>query len=307
MEKDTSELKAAKAVLETFVYAASHDLKEPLRTVLIYAELLQEELAEPEVDVEKVRAHIQYMRDAAAHGQTMVSELLQLSQIGVDLKKEMVDLDDVVKRVVSALELLVVESGAKISCVPSPPFYADPNALAVLLQNLIHNAIKFSKDMGRPVEIEIGAEATEKGWHLWVSDTGPGIPPQHQKAIFVPFRRLDRKTPGVGLGLAICQRVAQAHGGDIWVESLSTQGATFHVEVPVKEGDRDAHRGGGGGHLDGHGGPQKSFRSVSFDSPPFLCIRGASAGRAVGPEGPFRLAASGPYFIGSRTTGRYGF
>ena len=226
-----NELKRSNAELEQFAYVASHDLQEPLRMVASFTQLLRERYEgklDPDAD-----DFINYAFDGARRMQKLIQGLLQFSRVGTQgVQFAPVDIGAVVDRALQDLNATISERGAVITRDDCPSVFADESQLGRVFQNLIVNAIKFCGE--KKPEIHIGAKHDGAGWVFSVSDNGPGIEPQYFERIFLIFQVLDRsdRGSGTGMGLAICKRVVERHGGRIWVESDAGKGATFSFSIP---------------------------------------------------------------------------
>ncbi len=227
------ELARSNRDLEQFAYVASHDLQEPLRMVAAYTQLLAERF-QGKLDAEGDK-YIHYAIDGALRMQTLVQDLLAFSRVGrqgTELKK--IDCNVLMETVRQNLDATIKESGAQVICEPLPTVMADSSQLMQVLQNLIANAIKF-RGTAPPV-IRVKACQKERDWLFTVADNGIGIAAEHAEVIFVIFKRLHTRTeyPGSGIGLSICKKIIEHHGGRIWVESEPGQGCTFHFTLPVQ-------------------------------------------------------------------------
>lgn len=233
------ELARSNRDLEQFAYVASHDLQEPLRMVATYTQLLAERYR-GQLD-ENADKYIHYAVDGALRMQTLVQDLLAFSRVGrggIELK--LVDLKLVLETVQQNLRAAIEQSGTRVFYEQLPTIVADRTLLIQLFQNLLGNAIKFR---GAPAPlIRVTAEKRAKEWIFSVCDNGIGIAPEHAEIIFVIFKRLHTHAeyPGSGIGLAICKKIVEQHGGRIWVESQPGHGCTFKFTLPVK-GKRGAY------------------------------------------------------------------
>ena len=226
------QLARSNAELQQFAYVASHDLREPLRKVRSYTELLQQRY-EGQLDA-KADKYIAYIVDGATRMQTLITDLLVYSRAGKeDVNLTMTDLSEVLNQVLADLEVTLQKSKAIITYDPLPVIKADTSQMTQLFQNLIGNAIKFC-DQEVP-QVQISAQRQNGVWHFAVSDNGIGIDPQYAERIFVIFQRLHSRSEysGTGIGLAICKKVIENHHGRIWLESELMQGATFHFTIPM--------------------------------------------------------------------------
>ncbi len=228
----TAELQRSNAELEQFAYVASHDLQEPLRKVVGYTQLLGKRYR-GQLDA-NADEFIAYAVDAASRMQLLIQDLLTYSRVG-RLQKELasVDCETVLKLVLRNLQPLIEDNGALVTHDPLPTVPADAGQVVQLFQNLIANAIKFHAD--QPPQVHVAARRDEHEWVFLVHDNGIGIEPQYADRIFRMFQRLHSREayPGTGIGLAICQKIVQHHGGRIWVESQPGQGATFSFTIPA--------------------------------------------------------------------------
>jgi PAS domain S-box-containing protein len=230
MEED---LRRSNAELEQFAYVASHDLQEPLRTVAGMVELLQQRY-QGQLDA-RADEYIHHAVDASNRMQKLINDLLDFSR--VDRKGqpfEPTQVDMLLQTALTNLRAAITESQAHITYDPMPVVNADGRQLAQVFQNLVGNAIKFRSE--RPLEIHIGVEKIENGWKFAVQDNGIGIDPQYFERVFLLFQRLHtrRKYPGTGIGLALCKKIIERHGGKIWIESTLNQGATFFFTLPER-------------------------------------------------------------------------
>jgi PAS domain S-box-containing protein len=231
LEKTVAELKRSNAELEQFAYVASHDLQEPLRMVASYTQLLAKRYkGKLDVDADEF---IGYAVDGANRMQSLINDLLAYSRVTTQGHGfERVDCNAVLKDVLSDLRLAVEESGAVVTHDVQLTVMADRGQLGQVFQNLIGNAIKFRG--AEPPWIHISVERKDAEWRFAVRDNGIGIDPQYADRIFVVFQRLHSREeyPGTGIGLAICKKIIERHGGRIWVESQLGKGTTFYFTLP---------------------------------------------------------------------------
>lgn len=231
------ELTRSNRDLEQFAYVASHDLQEPLRMVAIYTQLLAERY-QGQLDANADK-YIQYAVDGASRMQTLVQDLLTFSRVGRGGNHlKLTDCDDLVEAGLKNLQASILQSGAQIQREQLPSVLADGSLLAQVFQNLIGNAIKFRGT--EPPVIRVTAERRGKEWVFSVADNGIGIAPEHAETVFVIFKRLHTcaEYPGSGIGLSICKKIVEQHGGQIWVESQVGNGATFKFTLPAREARR---------------------------------------------------------------------
>ncbi len=217
--------------LQQFANVASHDLQEPLRMVASYVQLLEVHL-KGRLD-QDAREYMGFAVDGAKRMQLLVNGLLEYSRVGSRGKEpQRVDMNDVFKQTVSNLEILILETGAKINHGNLPLVMGDSVQLTQLIQNLFSNALKFQKS-GVP-EIDFSAREGENEWIFACKDNGIGIDPKYFDRIFLIFQRLHHRNEysGTGIGLAICKRIVERHSGRIWVDSKPDGGTTFFFTLP---------------------------------------------------------------------------
>lgn len=224
--------------LDDFSYVVSHDLQEPLRTLIAFSGMLLSEHGD-RLD-EDGREKIRYLVDASRRMRSLIGDLLALSRAGEAAgASEPIDLSAVVDQVRGDLAATIADRGADVIVQGTlPPAWGDRDRIAQLLANLIGNGLKYQKPGERPV-VEVSGSVDASGTtSIAVKDNGIGIDPSYHARIFQVFRRLHARDEieGTGAGLAICQKIVQAHGGRIWVESLAGEGATFHVALPGPSG-----------------------------------------------------------------------
>jgi PAS domain S-box-containing protein len=220
--KDAEELTRYNAELESFAYAATHDLREPLRTVSAFTELL----LRPANSTEEKEQYSKFILDSVSHMSRMLDDLLALTSVTSHAASESVDLGCAVEQATNCLEQAIRECGARITVDPLPRVLGNESQLTGLMQNLLGNAIKYRGP--QPVRIEVTAEPLGNRWVVKVRDNGIGIAPAYHDQIFGLFKRLhQRSVPGTGIGLAICKKIVDGMGERIWVESEPGKGSTF--------------------------------------------------------------------------------
>jgi signal transduction histidine kinase len=232
LRESQTELARSNADLERFAYVASHDLREPLRTITGFLGLLSRRHG-PRLD-DDGREFIELAVAGAKRMDSLIAELLEYSRSGrSDLAAEATDLNAAWSVAVRNLSAAIAEAGAEVTAGPLPVVLADRGEMVQVLQNLLGNAIKYRGD-GPP---RIHAEARRRGdeWEVTVCDDGPGIDPRHHERIFVLLQRLHRadEVEGTGMGLAICKKIVERRGGRIWVESAEGEGARFTFALPA--------------------------------------------------------------------------
>jgi signal transduction histidine kinase len=234
LEITNRELMRSNIDLSHFAYAASHDLQEPLRTISIYTDLMRASL-KGRLD-EKEESYFAHVISSAQRMRSLITDTLAYSQAGREtLAKGVVDLKEVVNWATANLARSIDATQTRIEIAEGlPSVIGDFARLGQVFQNLLSNAIKYRIQPGEPLLVQIQSEKFgESNWKVTVKDSGPGIEEQYQKKIFDPFKRLHgSEIPGSGIGLALCRRVIEAHGGQIWVESEPGQGATFAMTLP---------------------------------------------------------------------------
>lgn len=232
LTRKARELERSNAELEQFAYVASHDLQEPLRMVTSFLQLLQERCEEA-LD-ETAREFIEHAKEGASRMQALIRDLLRFSRVGT--RNHPLEPTDCERALITSLAHLVTaieESEAEVTYDGLPTVMGDQRQLVQLFQNTVGNALKFRGE--RPPRVHIGAEERGESWVISVRDNGIGIDPQYQKRIFGIFERLHGRHdyPGTGIGLAICTRIIERHGGEIWVESEPGEGSTFNFTLPT--------------------------------------------------------------------------
>jgi light-regulated signal transduction histidine kinase (bacteriophytochrome) len=229
--ESVKQLNASNRELEQFAYVASHDLQEPLRMVSNYCQLLGRRYKD-RLDSD-ANEFIEFAVSGAQRMQKLIDALLAYSRVGSRVEKTTrTRLETCLRDALKNLQTLIAESAAVITHDPLPELDADPDQLTQVFQNLIGNGIKFSANTTPRIHISVKNKESE--WLIGVRDHGIGIDPEYFNRIFVIFQRLHSKQeyPGTGIGLAICKKIVDAHGGKIWVESTPGDGATFYFTLP---------------------------------------------------------------------------
>jgi PAS domain S-box-containing protein len=251
LERTAADLARSNRELEQFAYVASHDLQEPLRMVTSYTQLTARRYAD-KLD-QDAKDFMQFAVNGALRMQRLIQDLLAYSRVGTRGKPfEPTDGNEVVSAVQENLRLAINESGAVVEMDPWPTIMGDPVQLTQLLQNLVGNALKFRGTQPPHIRVQcqrqaisacpidggarpVAKSSSEEEWLISVRDNGIGIDPQYFDKIFVIFQRLhsQEQYPGTGIGLAICKKIVERHGGRIWVESEVGKGSTFFFTLPV--------------------------------------------------------------------------
>ncbi len=234
LKKHAEELERSNAELERFAYVASHDLQEPLRMVASYVQLLQRRYqGKLDKDADEF---IAFAVDGASQMKLLINDLLAYSRVGSSSKSfETVNTETALEKALANLNAAINESDAEITHGLLPTVFADDGQLTLLFQNLISNSIKFHSN--NPPRIQVAAEQDSRGWVFSIQDNGIGIDPEYAERIFVIFQRLHTRDdyPGTGIGLAICKKIVECHGGRIWVESALSKGTKFYFTLPNKK------------------------------------------------------------------------
>jgi|GEM_PF-1889591 len=237
LARQAKDLARSNAELEQFAYVASHDLQEPLRMVTSYLQLLQQRYkGQLDADADEF---IGYAVDGATRMKTLITDLLAFSRVGTHTKEfAPTDCEVVLEKALQNLRIAIEKSGAVITHDPLPSVMGDDSQLSQLLQNLIGNSIKFHSE--KPPQIHVGAKQVDGFWQFCVQDNGIGFDAaMYGERVFVIFQRLHGKNEyaGTGVGLAICKKIIERHGGRIWVESQPGAGSTFFFTLSVIGGD----------------------------------------------------------------------
>lgn len=233
LDRRTRELERSNADLEQFAYVASHDLQEPLRKVASFCQLLQRRY-QGLLD-ERGEQYIEYAVDGAKRMQVLINDLLAFSRVGRKPGEHVVtDAGALVDDAVANLEVALSLSGGKVTRGDLPEVSVEPALMTAVFQNLIGNALKFKGDT--PPEVKVGAERDGDDWVFTVSDNGIGIDAEYAERVFALFQRLHTRSayPGTGIGLALCRRIVEHHGGRIWLDTEAAD-TTFRFTLPVRE------------------------------------------------------------------------
>lgn len=241
LEKQAEELRRSNAELERFASVASHDLQEPLRKIQAFGQRLQAKHAP--LLPEDGKDYLARMQNAAARMQSLIQDLLAFSRVTTKAQPFVpVELEVIAREVSSDLEVQLERTGGRIEVGPLPTLEADPLQLRQLFQNLVGNALKFHRE-GVPPLVRVSAEVEDDICRIFIEDNGIGFDEKYLDRIFEVFQRLHGRTEyeGTGVGLAICRKIAERHGGTITALSTPDQGTTFVVTLPrthAKQGDQ---------------------------------------------------------------------
>jgi len=237
LDAQALELQRSNAELEQFAYVASHDLQEPLRKVASFTQLLQRRYA-GQLD-ERADQYIEFAVDGAVRMQRLINDLLAFSRVGrLGGEQQLVDAGELVEAARRNLASVIEETGAEIEVGELPAVRGEVGLLTAVFQNLIGNALKFRGP--DPPRVRISAVREGDVWHFTVVDNGIGIEPEYADRIFIIFQRLHTKEAysGTGIGLALCRKIIEYHGGRIWLDTGDAAGTTFHFTLPVPEESR---------------------------------------------------------------------
>ncbi|HEY0496572.1 MAG TPA: ATP-binding protein [Kutzneria sp.] len=228
------ELERSNRDLEQFAYVASHDLQEPLRKVASFCQLLERRY-KGQLD-ERADQYIGFAVDGAKRMQVLINDLLAFSRVGrLTREQVVVDCGEIAAQAVANLGPAIEETGAEIEVGPLPSVRGEPALLAAVFQNLLGNAVKFHGD--QPPRVTLTAVRDNDSWTFTCADNGIGIEPEYADRVFVIFQRLHPKDayPGTGIGLAMCRKIIEYHGGRIWLDTDADRGTVFRFTLPVVE------------------------------------------------------------------------
>ena len=227
-KRDEAELRRSHAELERFADIAAHDLREPLMAITQLTSLLERGVDSQREEI------VTHLRAAAQHGSRLVDGLLDLARVGRGAPPaQPVDLRRVMEGLLDTLAPQIEAAGARVEVGPLPTVLGVEGELARVFQNLLANALKFRGDA--PPVVAVSAARSPREWTLTVADNGPGVSERNRDRIFELFARgqVDGQAPGTGLGLAVCRKVVELHGGRIWVEPAPGGGSAFRMTLPV--------------------------------------------------------------------------
>jgi PAS domain S-box-containing protein len=230
-EEEKSQLQSEKLTLsnlrlEEFAYTVAHDLREPLRTISLYTQLLAKNFA---LDSDSAQMS-NFVISSAARMTTLVDDLLSFARTGMPGPNQLVDANHALAAALQNLVLEIKQSAAVITVDPLPAVFTDESHLVRIFQNLVSNAVKYRSD--RPLKVHVSAEPDGPLWVMKVRDNGVGIAAKNQSRVFLPFVRLvSRDIAGSGLGLAVCKKIVEGLGGSIWVESEVGVGSVFAFTI----------------------------------------------------------------------------
>jgi PAS domain S-box-containing protein len=228
----TEELERSNDELSQFAYIAAHDLQSPLRMIRTYTQLLERQLRPQLTDV--CKEFIQIVLTGSERMEKLISSLLDYARAGEgEQQPELVAMDAVVREALSNLEISIKETQAEITCGELPAVEGDATQLMQLVQNTIANSIKYRRSEVPPL-IHIGAQRHGNAWMFCIEDNGQGIKPEYLEHVFKPFKRLHgNEIAGTGMGLAVCRKIVERHGGRMWAESETGTGSRFCFSLPA--------------------------------------------------------------------------
>lgn len=231
-----AELEASNHELSCFAWAASHDLQEPLRTIITQVEMLERHLPES-LDAQALQ-HIHAATDSAGRLQRLIADMLIHAKAAKTESFRKVDLNEIMQNVTGDLRTMLQDTGASIHAASLPAVSGNPHLLECLMRNLLSNALKFRLPSGTP-DIDVQCQREDNEWLMTVADNGQGIDPAYRERIFGLFQRLHSQDDyaGSGIGLATCRKIVELHGGRIWAAANSGGGSRFCFTLPVQTGD----------------------------------------------------------------------
>jgi light-regulated signal transduction histidine kinase (bacteriophytochrome) len=233
LERKKNELARSNSELEQFAYVAAHDLRSPLLVIAGYTNRLQRRYQDS-VDAEAAQM-ISYINESASRMRTLIDDLLSYARLGTnEIELKLTNLNDVISEAISNLRGDIENNNSVVTYGQLPSITIDGRQIVELFQNLLHNGIKFCRQ--EQARIHISVEEKEGEWQFSVSDNGIGIDMKDKERIFSMFQRLHKKDEirGTGIGLAVCKKIVEHHGGSIWVDSEVGKGSTFYFTLPKK-------------------------------------------------------------------------
>jgi len=236
---DVQELRRSNSELEQFAYVASHDLQEPLRKVASFCQLLERRYS-GQLD-ERGEQYLRFAVDGAKRMQVLINDLLAFSRVGrITREHVLVDLDETVEQVLDSYSEVIERTGATVEVGELPTVRGEASLLGGVFGNLISNALKFHGE--DPPVVRVAVERTGEFWTFTISDNGIGIDAEYAERIFVIFQRLHHKDdyPGTGIGLAMCRKIIEYHGGTIWLDTGGDAGTTFKFTLPAVDDIEDS-------------------------------------------------------------------
>jgi light-regulated signal transduction histidine kinase (bacteriophytochrome) len=243
-EEQSDELRRSNGELEQFAYVASHDLQEPLRKVASFTQMLEQRYGDRLDD--RAKEYIRYAVDGAKRMQLLINDLLDFSRVGrVTGERVVTDTDAALSTALDNLSAAIEDTGTVVTRDALPKVVGNRGQLTQLFQNLIENAVKFRSDL--PPRVHIGVKRAGRMWEFSCSDNGIGVDAKYADRIFLIFQRLHARDvyPGTGIGLALCRKIVEYHGGQLWLDNEDSgadkadgKGATFRWTLPAA-GDED--------------------------------------------------------------------
>jgi signal transduction histidine kinase len=229
LKENAVDLERKNREIEQFAFVASHDLQQPLRSISNFTGLLEQKIG-GNVDMETIQ-YMNFIKGGATRMSALITDLLEYSRVGKDVKPEKIDCSAVVNEVISDMDAIITETGAQVN-VGSLPIITGYGYLRSVFRNLLSNALKFIQKDIRPV-VNITAKDLGKEYLFTIEDNGIGIESAYMERIFIIFQRLHTRSdyPGTGIGLSICKKIVELHGGKIWADSEQGKGSSFHFTI----------------------------------------------------------------------------
>lgn len=235
-KKDNEQLLSINKELEQFAYIISHDLQEPLRTILDFTQLLERKKAE--LLDEKAQTYLTFIAQSSHRMSGLIHAILDYSRIGKSGTKSLINCNGLVNQVLHDLQSVIEEKEARIHLDQLPSIWGFEHEIRSLFQNFISNALKYSKAEQVP-DIQIRCQSENGNWHFIIQDNGIGFDPKFSERIFVIFQRLHNPglQQGSGIGLSQCKKIVELHEGHIWAHSRPNHGSAFHFTLPKLKPD----------------------------------------------------------------------